>query len=637
MGASALVTGAGSGLGAAASAALAARGFRVTALDLDEASAERVAAAIRAAGGEAHASGLDVADVAAQERAFAAHRARWGEPAVVVLSAGIGESGVKAILQADTSEWQKVLDVNLSAVIHGTSLAARCMAPGGIILALASAGGIFPMEALPVYAASKAGVVHFVRSMAPKLWQAQQLKLVAICPQFVETPMVERLRARFPDKWPALLAKMGGEVIRPEVVVEVMMGAVAQPAKTPDVVAILGNDKISPYPWPKKKTDGRRKESAATTSPGGGRPGSDAALAAWATAALPNSQHALQVHTLSEDFRAATRLVSSPLPRAGSLPRGAILIRRLYTGVNASDVNFTAGRYHASKAQALSELPFNAGFESVGAVAAVGPGVSRFRTGQPVATVTFGGFSDYAVVSERHAIPVPEATPEMVANLTSGLTASIGLEQAGRVKSGETVLVTAAAGGTGQYAVQLAKVAGCHVIGTCGGAAKAALLRALGVDRVINYHEESVKAVLKKEYPKGVDVVYESVGGEMFQTCAKALARHGRLVVIGMMSQYKEGWPVSAYPGLCESLLWKSATCSGFFLPHYTKLFPEHLARLVELQRAGKLRVAIDREFVGLESAAEAVEYLQSGKSQGKVVVCVADAKPADAKPAARL
>lgn len=131
--------------------------------------------------------------------------------------------------------------------------------------------------------------------------------------------------------------------------------------QTPDVVAILGNDKISPYPWPKKKTDGRRKESAATTSPGGGRPGSDAALAAWATAALPNSQHALQVHTLSEDFRAATRLVSSPLPRAGSLPRGAILIRRLYTGVNASDVNFTAGRYHASKAQALSELPFNAG------------------------------------------------------------------------------------------------------------------------------------------------------------------------------------------------------------------------------------------------------------------------------------
>jgi Zn-dependent alcohol dehydrogenase len=67
-----------------------------------------------------------------------------------------------------------------------------------------------------------------------------------------------------------------------------------------------------------------------------------------------------------------------------------------------------------------------AGFESVGAVVAVGPAATRFSAGQPIATVTFGGFSDYAVVDERHAIPVPEATPEMVANLTSGLTASIG-------------------------------------------------------------------------------------------------------------------------------------------------------------------------------------------------------------------
>jgi NADPH:quinone reductase-like Zn-dependent oxidoreductase len=73
--------------------------------------------------------------------------------------------------------------------------------------------------------------------------------------------------------------------------------------------------------------------------------------------------------------------------------------------------------------------------------------------------------------------------------------------------------------------------------------------------------------VLKDEFPKGLDVIYESVGGEMFQTCAKALARGGRMVVIGMMSQYGEGWPRATYPGLCEMLLWKSAsvTCVNPF------------------------------------------------------------------------
>jgi NADPH-dependent curcumin reductase CurA len=131
------------------------------------------------------------------------------------------------------------------------------------------------------------------------------------------------------------------------------------------------------------------------------------------------------------------------------------------------------------------------------------------------------------------------------------------------MKSGETVLVTAAAGGTGQFAVQLAKLAGNKVVATCGGADKAALLRELGVDRVIDYRKESVKEVLK-EFPKGVHVIYESVGGQMFDTCMNALAIFGRMVVIGMISQYTEGeggsWKPATYPGLCEKLLWKSQT-----------------------------------------------------------------------------
>ena len=106
--------------------------------------------------------------------------------------------------------------------------------------------------------------------------------------------------------------------------------------------------------------------------------------------------------------------------------------------------------------------------------------------------------------------------------------ASLALEQTGEIKSGQTVLVTAAAGGTGVFAVQLAKLAGCHVIGTCSSSDKVSLLKSLGCDRVVNYKTESLHDVLKKEYPRGIDVVYESVGGEIFNTAARHLAIHGK-------------------------------------------------------------------------------------------------------------
>jgi len=220
-----------------------------------------------------------------------------------------------------------------------------------------------------------------------------------------------------------------------------------------------------------------------------------------------------------------------------------------------------------------------------------------------------------------------------VALLTSGLTASIALEQCARLRPGMTVLVTAAAGGTGQFAVQLAKLAQCHVIATCGSQDKAALLTRLGASRVINYKTESLKEVLKAEYPKGVDVVYESVGGEMFQNAVNSLAPKGRLVIIGMMSQYTENadgsWALKSHKGLPEKLLAKSASLTGFFLPMYSQHFKRHLARLHALVATAQIEVAIDpTRFVGLESVSDAVEFLHSGKNVGKVVVQIAKDLP---------
>jgi len=152
-----------------------------------------------------------------------------------------------------------------------------------------------------------------------------------------------------------------------------------------------------------------------------------------------------------------------------------------------------------------------------------------------------GGYREYHVVQESNALQVPEASPEVLSIMVSGLTASIALSEVGDLRHDETVLVTAAAGGTGQYAVQLAKQAGNHVVGTCGTDEKADFLEDLGCDRPLNYQSEDVGAVLEEEYPDGIDLIYEAVGGPLFDVCVEHLARHGRLLSIGYVSEYENG------------------------------------------------------------------------------------------------
>ncbi|ONM55482.1 ARP protein (REF) [Zea mays] len=340
---------------------------------------------------------------------------------------------------------------------------------------------------------------------------------------------------------------------------------------------------------------------------------------------MPEFFEKIVVHTLSHNFRNATRLERVQL--RFPIKAHSALVKIIYAGVNASDVNFSSGRYFSGNPkETASRLPFDAGFEGVGIVAAVGDSVSHIKVGTPVALMTFGSYAEFTEVPAKHLLPVPRPDPEVVAMLTSGLTASISLEKAGQMTSGQVVLVTAAAGGTGQFAVQLAKLAGNKVVATCGGESKAELLASLGVDRVINYRNERVKDVLKKEFPRGVDIIYESVGGEMFDLCLNALAVHGHLIVIGMISQYQgeDGWKPKNYTGLCEKILAKSQTVAGFFLVQYAHLWQDHLNKLFDLYASGKLKVSLDpKQFLGVASVVDAVEYLHSGKSVGKVVVCI--------------
>ena len=285
---------------------------------------------------------------------------------------------------------------------------------------------------------------------------------------------------------------------------------------------------------------------------------------------LPKSFQKIVVHTLNNDFVKATRIENVELHTlVEKMKKGQVILRYEYVGINASDINFTAGRYDPAM-----KPPFDCGFEAVGTVVCTREG-GKFKIGQAVGVMTYGCFAEYQIVSERHLIPLPTASDQFLPLLVSGLTSFLALKHHGRMTHGETVLITAAAGGAGQIAVQLAKLAGNHVIGTCS-TGKEDFLRSIGCDRVVNYKKEDLKSVLKKEYPRGVDIVFESVGSEMFKTCFNALSIKGRLIVIGSVSNYAKptkdndmGKFVSWEQIGTQVLLGKSTTVTGFFLNHY--------------------------------------------------------------------
>jgi len=164
------------------------------------------------------------------------------------------------------------------------------------------------------------------------------------------------------------------------------------------------------------------------------------------------------------------------------------------------------------------------------------------------------------------------------------------------------------------------------VIATCGNDEKAKLLKSLGADHVVNYKREDLGQVLRKEYPEGVDLVYDGVGGKMFEQVVKNIAVGGKVIVIGMIGEYTKGWPRSKHEGINEMLLFKSASVEGFFLLHFARKFKQHLRKLTHLSRSGQLKIALDPvPFAGIGAVVPAVEHLHSGKSQGKVIVSFLD------------
>jgi len=342
---------------------------------------------------------------------------------------------------------------------------------------------------------------------------------------------------------------------------------------------------------------------------------------------LKISYRKLQVFAPSNDFQAAVKVVEVPFVDPAP---DQIRIKQLFAGVNATDLNIAATRYFFD-----GKLPFDIGFEAVGLVDAIGSSVpaDKFSKGQPVLVFESGrkgqGFAEYSYKTVEALFPIPAAKPEFLATLINGLTAAIALDKVGHIKPGDKVLITAAAGGTGQIAVQWAKQLGAFVIGITSSDEKAKYLKEIGADDVINYRETSLDEALKESYPDGIDVIWETIGDETFKILFNHLGLFGRLILIGSIDTYKEaGFKDVTVPNLNSSLIFGAKSLIGFNVFSYQSYFAEYLPKLITGIAKGTIKVRVDfgekapgGRFFGVDQVYRAQEWLHSGKNIGKVVV----------------
>jgi NADPH-dependent curcumin reductase CurA len=334
------------------------------------------------------------------------------------------------------------------------------------------------------------------------------------------------------------------------------------------------------------------------------------------------SYRAIRLEHFAPSFREATRLVWLPqlVPAAGQ-----IRVRNIWCGVNGIfDTQIARNAVHYIDIA----TPTLTGVEALGVVEDVGAGVEDFAVGDAALTVRFkGGYREENTDLASQFAKAPSLGREWLALASTGVSASMALEHVGELADGETVAVSAAAGGVGHIIVQLAKLRGCRVIGVCGGPEKAAFVRGLGADRVIDYRAEDVATVLRREFRDAIDVAVDTVGGVVFDAFLENLAPHGRLVAAGAASDLAEQPEIIAAPRVVHQIYFKCASIRGFMNGRLTELWPATRERLFALYQSGKLTLKFDSEpFEGLETVYDAIERLLSSRSIGKVVVKLGDA-----------
>ncbi len=308
--------------------------------------------------------------------------------------------------------------------------------------------------------------------------------------------------------------------------------------------------------------------------------------------------------------------VPSPVPAKGEV----------VVTVKAASVNFPDVLIIENKYQMKPALPFSPGSELAGVIKSVGEGVTRFKPGDKVIAFTgAGAFAEEAKTEEDRLIPMPEGMDFKTAAsfiLTYG-TSDHALRDRGALKAGETLLVLGAAGGVGISAIEIGKALGAKVIACASSAEKLAVCKQHGADELINYATEDMRERIKAiTGGRGVDVVYDPVGGKFTELALRSTAWRGRLLVIGFAAGDIPKIPLNL-------TLLKGCSIVGVFWGDYTKrepkAFVDSVMQLGTWFREGKLKPHITATFP-LEKAADALKMMAARQVKGKVVILTGDA-----------
>ncbi|MFT5333129.1 MAG: NADPH2:quinone reductase [Halioglobus sp.] len=302
-----------------------------------------------------------------------------------------------------------------------------------------------------------------------------------------------------------------------------------------------------------------------------------------------------------------------PAPEVGDKD---VLIDVKAAGLNFPDVLIIQGKY-----QIQPEMPFIPGGECSGTVAAVGSSVTRFKVGDDVISMgSTGAFCEQVAVNEHAAFPMPKGLSfEQAAGISiTYFTSYYALKQRANLQAGETLLVLGAAGGVGTTAIELGKLMGAKVIAAASSQEKLDLCKSLGADEVINYNEVSLKDTVKElTGGKGVDVVYDPVGGDYAEPAIRGMAWNGRYLVIGFASG-----PIPKIP--LNLTLLKGCSIVGVFWGRFTAEEPaenlKNIEELWELFAAGKLSPVVTDSF-SIDQYEDAFNCLIERRARGKVIM----------------
>jgi NADPH:quinone reductase len=301
-----------------------------------------------------------------------------------------------------------------------------------------------------------------------------------------------------------------------------------------------------------------------------------------------------------------------------SVRGGEVKVRVRAVGVNFPDVLMVQGLY-----QLKPPFPFSPGCEVCGEVIEVGAGVDNFKVGQEViGVVNYGGMAEEVCVPSAMTLPKPTTFTDAQAAtfpLVYG-TSHIALAHRANLQAGETLLVLGAGGGVGLSAVELGKLMGATVIACASSDEKLALAQSYGADHLINYSTTPLRDAVKKlTQDKGVDVIYDPVGGDLFDEAVRVIAWEGRYLVIGFASGRIPELPANR-------VLLKNSSLVGVFWGAYALNKPQVMLKsfqtLVQWANEGKLKPHVGASFA-LEHGAQAIETLMNRQAMGKVVVTI--------------